>query len=145
MEASAAEVVVADAMKKVVEAYPDDLDAAALYAEALFLLEPRGGRRDLANPNVERIVGVLERALAKDLHHPGACHLYIHITEATSDFATKARMAFPPALPIAPAKRPSVVSMITGVIDERGFFPPATALAAGPPSFRFGSKEKSVS
>jgi tetratricopeptide (TPR) repeat protein len=75
----------ADAMKKVVDAYPDDLDAAALYAEALFLLEPRGGRRDLANPNVERIVGVLERALTKDLHHPGACHLYIHITEATSE------------------------------------------------------------
>jgi len=75
----------ADAMKKVVDAYPDDLDAAALYAEALFLLEPRGGRRDLANPNVQRILGVLERALAKDLHHLGACHLYIHITEATSE------------------------------------------------------------
>jgi len=75
----------ADAMKKVVDAYPDDLDAAALYAEALFLLEPRGGRRDLANPNVQRILGVLEPALARDLHHPGACHLYIHLTEATSE------------------------------------------------------------
>ena len=47
----------ADAMKKVVDAYPDDLDAAALYAEALFLLEPRAGARDIANPNVQRIVG----------------------------------------------------------------------------------------
>ncbi len=75
----------ADAMKQVVDAYPNDLDAAVLYAEALFLLEPRSGRRDLANPNVQRIVGVLERALASDIHHPGACHLYIHITEATSE------------------------------------------------------------
>jgi tetratricopeptide (TPR) repeat protein len=75
----------ADAMKKVADAYPDDLDAAALYAEALFLLEPRGGPRDLANPDVQRIVAVLERALAKDIHHPGACHLYVHITEATSE------------------------------------------------------------
>jgi tetratricopeptide (TPR) repeat protein len=75
----------ADAMKQVVDAYPNDLDAAVLYAEALFLLEPRAGRRDLANPNVQRIVGVLERALANDIHHPGACHLYVHITESTSE------------------------------------------------------------
>ena len=65
--------------------YPDDLDAATMYAAALFLLEPRSGPRDIANPNVQRILGVLERALAKDLRHPGACHLYIHLTEATSE------------------------------------------------------------
>ena len=35
----------ADAMKQVVDGYPNDLDAAVLYAEALFLLEPRSGRR----------------------------------------------------------------------------------------------------
>jgi tetratricopeptide (TPR) repeat protein len=73
----------ADAMKKVVDAYPEDLDAAALYAEALFLLEPRAGARDIANPNVQRIAGVLQRALTKDIRHPGACHMYIHLTEAT--------------------------------------------------------------
>jgi tetratricopeptide (TPR) repeat protein len=75
----------ADAMKKVVDAYPNDSDAAVLYAEALFLLEPRAGARDLANPNVQRIVSVLENTLAKDGRHPGACHLYIHITESTSE------------------------------------------------------------
>ncbi len=75
----------ADAMKKVVDAYPDDLDAAVLYAEALFLLEPRAGARDIAKPSVQHIVGVLERALAKDIRHPGACHLYVHVTEATSE------------------------------------------------------------
>ena len=51
----------------------------------MFLLEPRAGARDIANPNVQRIVGVLERALTNDIRHPGACHLYIHITEATSE------------------------------------------------------------
>ncbi len=75
----------ADAMKTVVDAFPDDLDAATLYAEALFLLEPRAGARDIASPNVQRIVGVLERTLKADIHHPGACHLYIHLTEATSE------------------------------------------------------------
>jgi tetratricopeptide (TPR) repeat protein len=75
----------ADAMKKVVDAYPDDLDAAVLYAEALFLLEPRAGARDIAKPSVAHIVGVLQRALAKDIRHPGACHLYVHVTEATSE------------------------------------------------------------
>jgi tetratricopeptide (TPR) repeat protein len=75
----------ADAMKKVVDAYPNDLDAATLYAEALFLLEPRAGRRDITSPNVQRILAVLERTLRTDVHHPGACHLYIHLTEATSE------------------------------------------------------------
>src|SRR6185503_1017717 len=75
----------ADAMKKVVDAYPNDLDAATLYAEALFLLEPRQGARDITSPNVQRIVDVLERTLKADILHPGACHLYIHITESTSE------------------------------------------------------------
>ena len=83
----------ADAMKKVADEYPDDLDIAVLYAEALFLLEPRAGARDLANPNVQRIVGVLERALAKDLQHPGACHLYVHITESTTEPERAAKCA----------------------------------------------------
>src|SRR6266550_2919529 len=52
---------------------------------------------------------------------------------ATSDLATKARIALPPAEPIAPAKRPSRVSRIVGTIDERGRLPAATALATGRP------------
>jgi tetratricopeptide (TPR) repeat protein len=83
----------AGAMKKVVDAYPDDLDAAVLYAEALFLLEPRAGARDITNPDVQRIVAVLERALRADIRHPGACHLYIHVTEATSEPARAAACA----------------------------------------------------
>ena len=73
----------AEAMRKLAEAYPDDLDAVTLYADALFLLEPRRGTRDLDDPNVQRLHRVLEGVLAKDIKHPGACHYYIHATEST--------------------------------------------------------------
>ena len=73
----------AEAMRGVAEAYPADLDAATLYAEALFLLEPRRGTRELEDPDVRRLHGVLEAILAADIHHPGACHLYVHATEST--------------------------------------------------------------
>ena len=75
----------ADAMKAVAEQYSDDLDAVSLYGEALFLLEPRRGTRDLDDPNVQRLHSVLESVLVKDIRHPGACHLYIHATESTAE------------------------------------------------------------
>lgn len=74
----------AEAMRMVAERYPDDLDAVTLYGEALFLLEPRRGTRDLDDPRVQRLHAVLEDVLARDLSHPGACHLYIHATESTT-------------------------------------------------------------
>jgi tetratricopeptide (TPR) repeat protein len=73
----------AEAMRKVAEAFPNDLDAATLYGDALFLLEPRRGTRDVNSPSVKRLHQVLEGVLAKDVRHPGACHLYVHATEST--------------------------------------------------------------
>jgi tetratricopeptide (TPR) repeat protein len=70
-------------MQKVYTAYPEDLDVATIYAEALFLLEPRRGHRAMDNPRLEKIHTVLEKVLAADIEHPGACHLYIHATEST--------------------------------------------------------------
>ena len=74
----------AEAMRKLSEKHPADLDAATLYADALFLLEPRSGRRDVEAPNIRRLHGVLEGILARDTKHPGACHLYVHATESTT-------------------------------------------------------------
>ena len=74
----------AEAMRQVAEQYPDDLDATTLYGDALFLLEPRRGTRDLNDPRVQRLHAVLESVLARDITHPGAYHLYIHATESTS-------------------------------------------------------------
>ncbi|MFV1884988.1 MAG: tetratricopeptide repeat protein [Balneola sp.] len=73
------------AMKALYEKYPDDLDAGTFYGEALFLLEPRRGTRDLNDPDVQQLHAVLEDVLKKDIKHPGACHLYIHATESTTD------------------------------------------------------------
>ncbi len=73
----------AEAMRKLAEKYPNDLDAVTLYADSLFLLEPRRGTRDVNAPNIKRLHAVLESVLAKDNHHPGACHLYVHATEST--------------------------------------------------------------
>ena len=73
----------AEAMSKVADQYPDDLEILTLYADALFILEPRRSTRDVNDPNVKRLHGVLERVLTKDVRHPGACHLYVHATEST--------------------------------------------------------------
>jgi tetratricopeptide (TPR) repeat protein len=73
----------ADTMAKVADQYPDDLEILTLYADALFLLEPRRGTRDVNDPNVKRLHAALERVLTKDVRHPGACHLYVHATEST--------------------------------------------------------------
>ena len=73
----------ADTMATLAGRYPDDLNIATLYADALFLLEERRGYRRLEDPNVIRLHGVLESVLARDITHPGACHLYVHATEST--------------------------------------------------------------
>ncbi len=75
----------ADAMRPLHEKYPDDLDIATHYADALFLLEPRRGLRDINDPDVGRLHRVLEGILDADIRHPGACHLYIHATESTRE------------------------------------------------------------
>jgi tetratricopeptide (TPR) repeat protein len=75
----------ADAMARVAAAYPDDLDIATLYAEALFLLLPRPNAFPVGDPTVSRVLTVLEGALKREITHPGACHLYIHMTELTPE------------------------------------------------------------
>ncbi len=76
----------ARAMGAVARAEPDDLDAQALYAEALMDLRPWNywtpeGR---PYPGTEEIVGLLERTIARNPAHPGACHYYIHAVEAVT-------------------------------------------------------------
>lgn len=73
----------ADTMAGLSRKYPNDLNIATLYADALFLLEERRGYRRLEDPNVIRLHDVLENVLARDITHPGACHLYVHATEST--------------------------------------------------------------
>ena len=73
----------ADVMQRLAAQYADDLEIATLYADALFLLEPRRGTRDVSDASVRRLHEVLEGILTRDVRHPGACHLYVHATEST--------------------------------------------------------------
>src|SRR5690606_8081038 len=75
----------AAAMEQLAAKYPDDLDLVTLYGDALFLLEERRGTRDLDDPDVVRLHSVLTSVLERDIRHPGACHLYVHATESTSN------------------------------------------------------------
>jgi tetratricopeptide (TPR) repeat protein len=73
----------AEAMRQLRDRYPDDLDAATLYAEALMDLRPWNyWTRDM-QPYAEtlQILRELESVLARNPNHPGAIHLYIHTVE----------------------------------------------------------------
>ena len=57
-------------MEKVYTQFPDHHEVATVYAEALFLLEPRRGTRDVADPAVVRLHTILEKVLEEDIQHP---------------------------------------------------------------------------
>lgn len=74
-----------DRMRAVMQQFPDDLDAATLYAESLmnlrawklWTLDGKPAER------TDEIVRVLEGVLARDPNHLGANHYYIHTVEAS--------------------------------------------------------------
>jgi len=76
----------ATAMAGVARGYPDDLDAAALYAESLMDLRPWNywTPQGQPYPGTEEIVRQLEKVIARNPEHPGACHYYIHAVEAVT-------------------------------------------------------------
>jgi hypothetical protein len=82
---SAGDRAFAAAMKDVVRRFPNDLDAATLYAESLMDLRPWNYWTPDGHAYAEtpEIVGTLEKVLARRPNHPGANHLYIHAVEAT--------------------------------------------------------------
>lgn len=81
----ALDVAYADAMRKVARQYPNDLDAATLFAEAMMDVRPW----DLwtldgqPQPGTNEIVATLEAVLRQQPDHPGANHYYIHAIEAS--------------------------------------------------------------
>ena len=77
------------AMGEIFQRWPDDPDAAVLYAESLLMLRPR-----TAEQNVE-LVGVLELVLKRWPDHIGANHFYIHAVEASSTSAARTRQRSP--------------------------------------------------
>jgi tetratricopeptide (TPR) repeat protein len=75
----------ADAMREVARRFPDDPDAATLFAEALMDLTPWEYWTKDGQPTryTGEIVTTLESVLVRNPQHPGANHLYIHAVEAS--------------------------------------------------------------
>jgi len=75
----------AQAMRELHKRYPDDLDAATLYAESLMDLRPWKLWSLDGHPaeGTDEIVAVLESVLRQDPEHVGANHYYIHAVEAS--------------------------------------------------------------
>jgi tetratricopeptide (TPR) repeat protein len=77
----------ADAMREVAQRFPDDLDAATLFADALMNLRPWNLWKPDGSmqPETPEILATLERVMRTNADHPGALHLYIHAIEAGPD------------------------------------------------------------
>ncbi len=74
------------AMERIADTYPEDLDAATLYAESLMDLRPWNYWQPDGTPypGTDEIVGRLQRVISRNPNHPGACHYYIHAVEAVN-------------------------------------------------------------
>jgi tetratricopeptide (TPR) repeat protein len=76
----------AEAMRGVSKRYPNDLDAATIFAESLMDLHPWGywtpdGRPTEGTLDAQQ---ALESVMSRNQNHPGANHLWIHLVEATT-------------------------------------------------------------
>jgi Flp pilus assembly protein TadD len=79
------DVAYANAMRQVMKSYPQDLDAATLFAEALMDTMPWDYYMEDRRPKAvtAELISVLEYVIAGDPEHPGANHFYIHAVEAS--------------------------------------------------------------
>jgi tetratricopeptide (TPR) repeat protein len=100
---AASDQAYAGAMRLVHERFPDDQDAATLYAEAMMDLRPwnywmRDGR---PHPGTQDIARALDAVVTRNPEHPGALHLSIHLWEAFKP--ERAEAAADRLLTLAPA------------------------------------------
>ena len=94
-----------DAMREVMKRYPDDPDAATLFAEAGMDLNPWGLWHvdGTPAPGTEEIVATLASVIRRYPDHVGAIHYYIHATEASPhpEYALAAASRLPALAPNA--------------------------------------------
>lgn len=83
-----------DAMKKVVQTYPEDLDAATMYAESILDLDPWKWWTFDGKPRegTMEAIDVLDYVLSRNPQHIGANHYYVHAFEE-SPFPERALMS----------------------------------------------------
>lgn len=77
----------AQALRQVVANYPDDDDAAAMFAEAWMNTMPWNywAEDGQPRPETEEVIEALESIFERSPRHPLALHLYIHAVEASSN------------------------------------------------------------
>ena len=76
-----------DAMRELSKNYPDDPDAATMFAESIMDLHPWDYwlKDGTPQPWTGEILSTLESVIGKFSDHPGANHLYIHSVEASKN------------------------------------------------------------
>jgi len=76
----------AEALRDAARRFPDDLEIATFFADAMMNIRPWNlwMPDGTPQPGTEEIVSTLERVLAREPKHPGALHLYIHAVEAST-------------------------------------------------------------
>src|SRR4051812_8052074 len=77
----------AEAMREVARRFPDDLEAATLFAQSLMDTAPWNywDKSGQPRPFTRDVLTALESVLARKPDHVGALHLYIHAVEASPD------------------------------------------------------------
>jgi tetratricopeptide (TPR) repeat protein len=75
----------ADAMRETHTKFSDDSLVVTLFAEALMNLQPwkHWTPEGEPGPQTHEVISALEAGLKKNPGHPGICHLYIHLMEAS--------------------------------------------------------------
>ncbi|HEX9252660.1 MAG TPA: hypothetical protein VF870_10485, partial [Ignavibacteriaceae bacterium] len=76
-----------DAMRELAKNYPEDLDAATMFAESIMDLHPWDYwlKDGTPQPWTPEILSTLEGVIEKETNHHGANHLYIHAVEASKN------------------------------------------------------------
>jgi len=109
-----------NAMGELVKRYPDDLDAATLYAESAMDLRPWKFWTPDGKPaeGTEEIVATLESVLRRDPNHAGAIHYYIHAVEASSH--PERALVYAPKLPMLMPAAGHLVHMPAHIYERVG-------------------------
>src|SRR5256885_11080886 len=113
-------------MRELAKSYPDDLDAATLFAESGMNLYPWGLWHVDGSPQdgTEEVVSTLESVIKRDPNHLGAIHYYIHAVEASKS----------PERALAGANRLAAMAPAAGDIlhmPAHVYHPPGEHAAAG--------------
>ncbi len=100
---SKANLAFANAMRAVARSFPDDPNAATLFAESLMNLRPWNywTRDGVPYEETREVEASLSRVLAAHPNHPGALHLWIHLWEPT-DTPERAEAEADRLLPLMP-------------------------------------------